>query len=265
MFSPKNKLAGQRVIITGASSGIGEALAIECVKRGMHVGLLARRVDHLARLAERLRELSSGSGVRIEFASLDVCDTAQVTPTITGLVDLLGGLDMLIANAGILRMRKVGDGRVERDAQIFATNVMGAIASSEAAITQFRLQGKNGGRIVAISSYSAFLPLPSSAAYSASKAAVTNYFNGVRAPLLRENIAVTVVHPSFVKTDMLNGISPRGLPMVARVDDVAREIMDAIAAGKRNPIVPKMPWSWLHQVQRFTPEKLLLEVQKRLP
>jgi hypothetical protein len=263
LFKSRPSLAGQRVIITGASSGIGEALAVECVRRGMHVGLVARRLDNLIRLAERLRE-QAGATVQIEVAQLDVTDTDQVIPTLRGLADLLGGTDVVIANAGILRLRKAGDARMDKDAAIFATNVMGAIATSEAAISIFRDQGK-GGRIVAISSFSAFMPLPSSAAYSASKAAVTNYFNGIRGRLSREQIGVTVVHPSFVKTDMLNGISPRGLPLVSKAEDVAKEIVNAIAAGEANPVVPKHPWSWIHQIQRFAPEQLLFEIQKRLP
>ncbi|MEY2864363.1 MAG: hypothetical protein RLY58_2070 [Pseudomonadota bacterium] len=261
---PAPRLRGLRVIITGASSGIGEALAIECARRGMHVGLAARRLDHLERLAERLRECPRCRGAQIEVAALDVQQPEQVLPILSGLAHLLGGVDVVIANAGILKARPAGDGRFQQDADLFATNVLGAIATSEAAIQLFRLQG-TGGRLVAISSYSAFLPLPSCAAYSASKAAVTNYFNAIRAPLLQDNIAVTVVHPSFVKTDMINGISPRGLPFVARADDVAVEIMDAVAAKKRNPIVPKRPWSWLHQIQRFTPDQWILEIQKRLP
>lgn len=263
-FATTSRARGQRVIITGASSGIGEALAIECARRGMHIGLVARRLDHLERLAERLRECPRCQGVQIEVAALDIQQTAQVLPTLSGLAQLLGGVDIVIANAGILKARKAGDGQIHQDAELFATNVLGAIATSEAAIGLFRAQGR-GGRLAAISSYSAFLPLPSCAAYSASKAAVTNYFNAIRVPLLRDNIAVTVVHPSFVKTDMINGISPRGLPFVARADAVAVEIMDAIMAKKPNPIVPKRPWSWLHRLQHFTPDQLLLEVQKRLP
>ena len=254
-----NKLKGQRIIITGASSGIGEALAIECARRGMHLGLVARREEHLQRLAERLRP----SEVQIETAVLDVNDTDQVSPILSGLADLLGGVDIVIANAGILKSRKVGDGRVYRDQEVFATNVIGAIATSEAAITLFRLQGR-GGQFAVTSSYSAFLPLPMAAAYSASKAAVTSYFNAIRAPLLRENIRVTVLHPSFVKTDMLDGFETRGLPIVARADEMATAMMDAIAREHHNPILPKQPWGTFYQAQKLMPNWLILELQKRM-
>ncbi|MEC7120758.1 MAG: SDR family NAD(P)-dependent oxidoreductase [Pseudomonadota bacterium] len=253
------QLKGQRVIITGASSGIGEALAIECARRGMHLGLVARREDCLQRLAERLRP----SGVQIEIATLDVTQTDQVLPILSGLADLLGGVDLVIANAGILKNRKVGDGRIYRDQQVFQTNVMGAIATSEAAIQLFRLQG-HGGQIAVTSSYSAFLPLPTAAAYSASKAAVTSYFNAIRAPLLREKIRVTVMHPSFVKTDMLDGFETRGLPIVARADEMATDMMDAIAREQHNPILPKQPWGLLYQAQKLMPNRLILELQKRI-
>lgn len=254
-----NKLKGQRIIITGASSGIGEALAIECARRGMHLGLVARREEYLHRLAERLRP----SGVQIETAVLDVTQTDQVTPTLSGLADLLGGVDIVVANAGILNSRKVGDGRIHRDQRMFQTNVMGAIATSEAAIQLFRLQGK-GGQIAVTSSYAAFLPLPMAAAYSASKAAVTSYFNAIRAPLLRENIRVTVLHPSFVKTDMLDGFETRGLPIVTRADVMATVMMEAIAREQHNPILPKQPWGMLYQAQKLIPNRLILELQKHM-
>lgn len=254
-----NKLKGKKIIITGASSGIGEALAIECARRGMHLGLVARREEHLHRLAERLRS----SGVQIETAVLDVNDTDQVTPVLSGLADLLNGVDIVVANAGILKSRKAGDGRLHRDQQIFQTNVIGAIATSEAAIQLFRLQGR-GGQFAVTSSYSAFLPLPMAAAYSASKAAVTSYFNAIRAPLLRENIRVTVLHPSFVKTDMLDGFETRGLPIVTRADDMAAAMMDAIAREQHNPILPKQPWGMLYQAQKLMPTRLILELQKRM-
>ncbi len=248
------------ILITGASSGIGEALAWAAAKRGMNLALVARRLERLENLAEKIREKYQ---VQVEVAALDIHDSDKITPLFLGFSDLLGNIDIVVANAGILKNRKVGDGRIDRDAQVFQTNVLGAIATSEAAIALFRAQA-SAGQIAVISSYSAFIPLPSGAAYSASKAAVSSYFNAVRAPLLRENIAVSVIYPGFVSTDLLQGFNSHGLPIVAKASEVAEEILTAILAKKKNAIVPKLPWAVVHQVQRIVPSSFIGLLQKYL-
>ncbi len=261
---PSHAIRGKRVIITGASSGLGEALAIACARRGMHLGLVARRLDHLERLAERLRDCPMCKGIQIEVAALDVQETDQVLPILAGLADLLGGVDIVIANAGILKARRAGDGKMQHDASMMATNIMGAIATSEAAIHLFRSAG-HGGRLAVISSYSALLPLPHAAGYSASKAAVSHYYNAIRGPLQKDGISVTVVHPGFIKTDMVDHLWQRNLPFVSRADDVANETLNAILARKTNPLVPSHLWSWMYRVQRLLPQRVLLALQQKLP
>lgn len=251
---------GKTVLITGASSGLGEALAYACAKRGMNLALVARRLTELEALAETLRD---EYGVQVEVAELDVRDESKIMPIFLGLSELLGQIDIVVANAGIMKTREPGDGRLERDSQIFKTNVMGAIATSEGAISLFRIQ-RTAGHIVAISSYSAFFPLANAAAYSASKAAVGNYFNAIRPVLSREDISVSVIYPGFVKTDLLRGFNSRGLPIIAKADDVAEEILNAIVAGKRNAIVPRLPWALFRQVQKFIPVPLLDALQRRM-
>jgi short-subunit dehydrogenase len=253
-------LMKKNILITGASSGIGEALAYACAKRGMNLALVARRHSRLESLAETLREYY---GVQVEVAELDVSHHEKILPIFVGLSELLGHIDIVVANAGILKNRKLADGNIQRDERVFETNVLGAIATSDAAINMFRMQGR-GGQIAAISSYSAFFPLPSGAAYSASKAAVASYFNAIRAPLMAERIAVSVIYPGFVKTDLLKGFNSHGLPIIARATDVAEEILNAILAKKRNAIVPKMPWAVIRQVQRLIPAPLLVSLQKLL-
>ncbi len=248
------------LLITGASSGIGEALAWAAAKRGMNLALVARRLEKLESIAEKIREKYQ---VQVEVAALDIHDSQKITPIFMGFSELLGKVDIVVANAGILRNRKVGDGNIERDAQVFQTNVLGAIATSESAIALFRAQASEG-QIAVISSYTAFIPLPSGAAYSASKAAVSSYFNAVRAPLSRENIAVSVIYPGFVGTDLLRGFNSHGLPIVAKASDVAEEILNAILAKKKNAIVPKLPWAVVHQVQRLIPSPIIGMLQKYL-
>ena len=250
----------KNILITGASSGIGEALAWAAAKRGLNVALVARRIERLENLAEKIREKYQ---IQVEVAALDICENDKITPLFLGFSELLGGIDIVVANAGIVRNRQVGDGRISRDAQVFQTNVMGTIATSEAAITLFRAQ-TSSGQLAVISSYSAFMPLPSGAAYSASKAAVSSYFNAVRGPLQRENIAVSVIYPGFVGTDLLQGFNSHGLPIVSRASDVAEEILTAILLKKNNAIVPRLPWAVVRQVQRFVPTSILGILQKYL-
>lgn len=250
----------KNILITGASSGIGEALAYACAKRGMNLALVARRHQRLDNLAETLRDYY---GVQVEVAELDVRDHDRILPIFIGLSELLGQIDIVVANAGILKNRKMADGNIRRDVEVFETNVLGAIATSDAAINLFNIQGGDG-QIAAISSYSAFFPLPSGAAYSASKAAVASYFNAIRAPLMDQDIHVSVIYPGFVKTDLLKGFNPRGLPIIARANDVAEEILNAILAKKKNAIVPKLPWALIRQIQRIIPAPLLMNLQKIL-
>lgn len=250
----------KNVLITGASSGIGEALAWACAKRGMNLALVARRVERLENLAEQIR---SRYQVQVEVAALNICENEKILPIFMGFSELLGRIDIVVANAGILKSRKMGDGRIERDAQVFETNVLGAIATSESAISLFRMQGR-GGQLAVVSSYSAFMPLPSGAAYSASKAAVSSYFNAIRTPLLREHISLSLIYPGFVSTDLLQGFNSHGLPIVAKAKDVAEEILIAILAKKKDVIVPKFPWAVLYQVQKLVPNVLLTRVQKYL-
>ncbi|XID75214.1 SDR family NAD(P)-dependent oxidoreductase [Alkanindiges sp. WGS2144] len=248
------------ILITGASSGIGEALAWAAAKRGMNLALVARRLERLENLAERIREKHQ---VQVEVAALDICDSEKIAPVFMGFSELLGQIDIVVANAGILKNRRAGDGRIERDAQVFQTNVMGTIATSEAAIAMFRGQA-TGGQLGVISSYSAFIPLPSGAAYSASKAAVSSYFNAIRMPLMRENIGISIIYPGFVSTDLLQGFNSHGLPIIAKASNVAEEILTAILARKKTAIVPKLPWGVLHQIQRLTPGSVISALQRYL-
>lgn len=260
----QHPLRGKRVIITGASSGIGEALAVECVRLGMHVGLVARRLDLLQQLAERLREQSVGQDIRIEVAELDLTQRERIGPVLTGLAELLGGVDIVIANAGLLKGRELGDGRTHRDRHMFEVNVFGAIETAETAIQLMRQQG-TGGHLVAMSSFASLVPLPGNPAYSATKAAMAAYFNGARAALSRDRIAVTVVYGGFVKTDMLNRAAPRGLPLMGRADEAAAEIMRAVAQRQPEAVVPGSVWRLLYQLQHYAPQSLLRRVQRYLP
>jgi hypothetical protein len=238
------------VIITGASSGIGAALATAFASKGYNLGLAARRIDKLEALA---RQLEDTYHVQVAIVALDVQQDAQVAPALSRLAQELGQVDIVVANAGISGVRRSGSGNIEIDKTIFQTNVIGAIATLDAATKMFLAQGH--GHLVGMSSFSAFSPLPTSAAYSASKAALTNYMNAMRLELINKKINVTVIHPGFIKTDIAPHMDK--YPFVIEADVAAQQMVRAIEINKANVIVPAMPWKAAKGLMKLMPDPLL--------
>lgn len=233
-------------LITGASSGIGASLARELASRGYQLGLLARRADRLEALAAELRATYK---VRVETAELDVCDLDSVPIVIKALGERLGGYQLIIANAGVAGIRKSGSGDLGTDLKIFQTNVFGAIATLDAATAHFKEHG--GGQLVGISSVAAFFGIPGSGAYSASKAALSNYLDAMHKELGKYRIKVTAIHPGFVTTELAPDMEK--YPFAAKPEKVAREIVNAIEKGTKSAVVPRYPWAALLPALRAVP------------
>lgn len=237
------------VFITGASSGIGKALATEFARRGYDLGLLARRVDVLEQLAAELRR---SSNVRVEVAALDVAQDETVHPVIDALREKMGGLDIMIANAGITAINRTGSGDIAKDKYVMAVNFIGAIATLDAAAKHFR--GQKRGQLVGVSSIAGMMPIPGSGTYSASKAALSMWLRAARQELAKHGISVTAIHPGFIRTELVDGMEK--YPFVIEADVAAREMADAIETKKDSVIVPKWPWQPLLAAGRLLPEKL---------
>ena len=248
---PKN------VVITGASSGIGEALAECFASKGYNLGLAARSVDKLDLLAEKILQKYS---VRVETISLDVNDDASIPTVLYELVKRLGNIDIIVANAGITGSRRSGTNNLSVDKAIFQTNLIGAIATLDAATKLFLAQGH--GHLVGISSVSAFTPIPKSAAYSASKAALTNYMNAMRLELAGNNIDVTVIHPGFINTHLAPKMDK--YPFVINADVAAKQMVHAIERKQTNPIIPALPWKGVKALIQVVPDSLMSLVMKNL-
>lgn len=244
----------QSVIITGASSGIGKALAFEYAKRGFNIGLCARRENELQQLCNEIQQ--QYPQVTCQWQSLDVTNTEQVKTVINKLTTQLGGLDIMIANAGITGVRRTGSGDLSTDEKVFAVNLMGAIATIDAAVAIFKQQGH--GKVVGISSFSAFRGIPGSAAYSASKAALSNYLQAVSTELHGRNINICCIHPGFINTDLADNMSK--YPFVIAADKAARAMANAVAKNKKNVTVPAWPWATLKYLMPLLSDRSMKKI-----
>lgn len=235
------------VIITGASSGIGAALAREFAGRGYAVGLMARRADRLEALAQELR----ARGAKAEIGVVDIAHDETVHAAVDALREKLGGLDVFVANAGVTTINRTGSGDISKDKDVVAVNLIGTIASLDAAARYFRTQKK--GTLVGISSVAAYIPIPGSGTYSASKAALSNWLRAARAELAKHGISVIAIHPGFIRTDLTPGMEK--YPFVIEADVAARSMVDAIEKQKASAIVPAWPWKLLLPLASVLPDK----------
>lgn len=214
-YSPK-------AIIIGASSGIGAALAIELSKRSYTLGLTARRVAMME------KELQPQLKAPSFLAHMDVSDLESSIPTLRKMIEQMGGVDLIILNAGISGKSV----NMEREAAeyLIRVNVLGFAGLLHEAYRIFQKQGY--GHIIGISSIASLLPHPNGSAYNASKAFVSNYLDSMRLRIKRrgENIAVTDVLPGYVHTPMTE--ENKRMFWVAPVDKAARQIVDDIARKK---------------------------------
>jgi short-subunit dehydrogenase len=181
------------IVITGASDGIGKALAWEMAQRGYSLGLTARRLNKLEEIKADI--LKTYPNCRIEVAALDVSNYEEIGPCLDNLNTKLGSIDIVLANAGIAKSGKVGKAPWQEHVEVINTNVNGAIVTLSEALRIFKEQGH--GHLVGTSSVAAFRGLPNNAAYSASKAALATFMEGIRAETINEKIDVTVLYPGF--------------------------------------------------------------------
>ena len=219
------------VLITGASSGIGRALALEWGRRGARLGLTARRGEELLRLSEEI-ERAGGEALALPA---DVRDPVALNAVAERVRERWGRIDVLVANAGMsstaaatkLNAGEVGD--------LISINVIGVV-NSVAAVLPAMLE-RGSGHLVAISSLASYRGMPKSGAYSASKAAVSTLFESLRVDLRKSNIAVTTIHPGFIRTPMTAGRKKK-LPFLLEPEDAACRIIRAVERRARTYAFP---------------------------
>jgi short-subunit dehydrogenase len=242
----------KNILITGASSGLGEGMARQFAAKGRNLALCARRTDRLDALAEELGK--AHPGIKIVTRQLDVNDHDQVFSVFKEFRGELGSIDRVVINAGLGKGQRVGTGRFDANRETLLTNFVAALAQAEAAVEIFRDQ--KAGHLVVVSSFSALRGLPKNlTAYAASKAGVSALAEGIRAELRGTPIKVTTLLPGYIESEMNDRIGRN--PLMAKADAGARALVKAIEGESAKAYVPTLPWVLLSPLMRFAPMGLL--------
>jgi short-subunit dehydrogenase len=238
----------QKILITGASSGLGAGMARSFAAKGRDLALCARRTDRLDELkAELLQQYPS---IKIAVAALDVNDHEQVPKVFTELSDELGGIDRIIVNAGIGKGAKLGSGKSWANKATIETNLVAALVQIETALEMFTKSG--AGHLVLISSVLGAKGVPGvKAAYAASKAGIRSLGESLRAEYAKGPIKISVMEPGYIESEM-TAKSASTMFMVDHETGV-KALVDAIEREPGRAVVPRWPWALLVQLMRVLP------------
>jgi short-subunit dehydrogenase len=218
-----------RVFLTGASSGIGEALARHYAASGATLGLAARRREPLSGLAAAL------PGEHACYP-LDVGDAEALQAAAADFIARYGAPDIVIANAGI-SVGTLGDDAADLPAfhRVFQTNVMGMVQTFQPFIAAMKARGS--GRLVGIASVAGIRGLPGAGAYSASKAASITYLESLRVELRGSGLKVVTIAPGYIATPM-TAVNSYPMPFILAADEAARRFARAIERGTSYTVIP---------------------------
>lgn len=194
-------LSDKVAIVTGASSGIGEATAIALANQGAKVAIAARRADRLEALNQRIRE---SGGEAIAFTA-DVADEAQVRQMVAQTQDKWGRVDILVNNAGVMLLGAIDGADTEDWRRMFNVNVLGLMYATHAVLPLMKTQGE--GHIVNISSVAGRVANAGTGVYNASKWAVGAFSESLRKEVYQHNIRVTIIEPGLVATELAQHIT----------------------------------------------------------
>lgn len=240
-----------RILITGASSGLGAEMARQFAAAGHDLALCARRLDRLEDLAAEL----APTGVDVAIKPLDVTVDEQVFEVFSAFHDELGGLDRVIINAGLGKGAPLGTGRYQVNRETVMTNFIGALAQTEAAMEIFR--AANAGHLVVISSVSALRGMRKTmTAYAASKAAVAHLVEGLRLELHDSPIRFTVIYPGYIESEMTSR-NEQNNTLIVSTEKGVKSIVSAIEREVADACVPPLPWSLLAPILKHAPDAVV--------
>lgn len=241
----------QRILITGASSGLGAGMARAFAAKGRDLALCARRTDRLEELKGELQ--AQYPGVKVVVAALDVNDHDRVPEVFAALAAELGGIDRVIVNAGVGKGAPLGSGKLWANKATLETNLVAALVQIETALELFKASGS--GHLVLVSSVLANKGVPGvKAAYAASKAGVSSLGESLRAEYTKGPISVTVLEPGYIESEM----TAKSQTTTLMVDNETgvRAMVDAIERERGRAVVPAWPWTALVALMKLTPVRL---------
>lgn len=240
----------QKILITGASSGLGAGMARQFAAKGRDLALCARRTENLEELKAEL--LARHPQITIAVAALDVNDHEAVPTVFAELATELGGLDRVIVNAGIGKGYKLGGGKLWANKATIETNLVSALVQIETALEMFAKAG--AGHLVLVSSVLGNKGVPGvKAAYAASKAGVTSLGESLRAEYPSGPIKITVLEPGYIESEMTAKANSTAL-MVDNETGV-RAMVDAIEKERGRAVVPGWPWWPLVELLKVLPPR----------
>lgn len=222
-------LHGRVALVTGASSGIGEATAIALAKAGAKVAIAARRQDRLDELAA---EITAAGGEAFVIVA-DFTDEKAAQKAVHDTEQKFGRLDFLINNAGVMYLEPVAEADLSRWRHMLDLNVMGLIATSQAALAG--MKARKDGHIVNISSTAGRIANPNGGGYSATKFAVVAFSESLRKEVVKDKIRVTVIEPGIVATELREHVAHKATQTM--INDLANSMRQLQSVDVANAVL----------------------------
>ncbi len=241
-------MSARTVLVTGASSGLGEEMARQFAELGYDLALCARRTDRLHRLRDEI--LARHPERRVEVRALDVTDDAAVFAVFDAFASAMGRIDRVVVNAGLGKGAPLGTGRYEANRETAMVNFVGALAQMEAALQIFRAQRQ--GHLVVVSSVTAFRGMRTSmTTYAATKAGVAALAEGVASERI-PGVDVSILYPGYIRSEMNDHVGDKARFMVDTETGV-RAMVEAIEKRRPHASVPPWPWKPVGVAMRVLP------------
>lgn len=244
------------ILITGASSGLGEGMARRWAAQGCSLGLCARRLELLEKLKAEL--LAAHPGINVEVRALDVTDAERVDTVFAELDTALGGIDRFVLNAGLGKGASVGTGKAHANRETAMINAIGTLNQAESAMGLLRARGR--GHLVFISSIAGMRGMPGAqTTYAASKAFVSTLAQGIHAELAkkgsggRDGITVTDIQPGYIETELNRSVKTS---LKSDFEPGVDALVAVIDAEPTTAPVPRRPWMFIGPLLRFLPEPI---------
>ena len=242
----------KNILITGASSGLGEGMARIFAAKGRNLALCARRMDRLEALKAELEE--KHPDIRVLIKPLDVADYDQVFAVFDAFRTELGSIDRVLVNAGMGKGQPIGTGYFYANRQTAEVNFVAALAQMEAAMEIFRAQ--NEGHLVVISSMSAMRGMKRNlTTYAATKAGIAMLAEGLQMELANTPIKVTTLFPGFIRTEINEKL--KNTPFIVDTETGCKELVKNIEKEVMHAAVPAWPWRPMGFAMRNFPLKIV--------